>query len=280
MFKRLQKQENGSDSSSSEDDSKITKKPTKVLILSSRGINHRQRHLLLDLVNLLPHSKKDSKFDSKNNIQELNQLAEMNNSDYVLYLEIRKRDDCYMWISKTPQGPSAKFLVFNVHTLDELNMTGNCIKGTRAILSFDSTFDSEPHWTVCKDLLQNAFGTSENHRKSKPYFDHIFQFSIADNRIWFRNYQIVEKQVDNETQVSLVEIGPRFVLDLIRIFEGSFKGSTLFQNEQFVSPNTIRSMQKEKYASKYKNRANANEERQERIKEAVLPENELDHVFD
>ncbi len=31
------------------------------------------------------------------------------------------------------------------------------------------------------------------------------------------------------SEASLVEIGPRFVLKLIRIFEGSFGGPTLFQ---------------------------------------------------
>lgn len=282
MLKRQLRVENdgGISDSSSEEEVSHVKKNTKVLLLSSRGVNQRQRHLLLDLLNLLPHSKKDAKFDNKNNITDLNELAELHNCDYVMYFEIRKRDDCYLWLSKTPEGPSAKFLVFNVHTLDELNMTGNCIKGTRALLSFDATFDAHPHWTIVKDLLQNTFGTAKNHRKSKPYYDHIFNFTIADNRIWFRNYQIVEKDVEGKTEVSLVEIGPRFVLDLIRIFEKSFMGSTLFENEQFISPNTIRSEAKAKFANKYKQRSVANEVKQQRTDEAVLPDNELNHVFD
>ena len=32
----------------------------------------------------------------------------------------------------------------------------------------------------------------------------------------------------------------RFVLDIVRIFQGSFGGPTLFQNEAFVSPNAVR----------------------------------------
>ena len=55
--------------------------------------------------------------------------------------------------------------------------------------------------------------------------------------------EIVEKDKDPEARpdedLSLVEIGPRFVLDIIRIFEGSFGGPTLFLNEDFVSPNTV-----------------------------------------
>jgi len=40
--------------------------------------------------------------------------------------------------------------------------------------------------------------------------------------------------------MSLVEIGPRFVLQVMRIFDGSFCGSTLFKNGDFVSPNTVK----------------------------------------
>jgi len=40
--------------------------------------------------------------------------------------------------------------------------------------------------------------------------------------------------------MSLVEIGPRFVLQVMRIFDGSFCGSTLYKNGDFVSPNTVR----------------------------------------
>ena len=33
--------------------------------------------------------------------------------------------------------------------------------------------------------------------------------------------------------------GPRFVLNLIRVFEGSFGGSTLYENPQYQSPNEV-----------------------------------------
>jgi hypothetical protein len=35
------------------------------LIIASRGISHRDRHLMSDLRDLMPHAKKDAKFDSK-----------------------------------------------------------------------------------------------------------------------------------------------------------------------------------------------------------------------
>jgi len=40
--------------------------------------------------------------------------------------------------------------------------------------------------------------------------------------------------------MSLVEIGPRFVLQVMRIFDGSFCGSTLYKNGEFVSPNMVK----------------------------------------
>lgn len=43
---------------------------------------------------------------------------------------------------------------------------------------------------------------------------------------------------------SLVEIGPRFVLNPIKVFDGSFCGQVMYENPDYVSPNTIRSMQK------------------------------------
>lgn len=45
--------------------------------------------------------------------------------------------------------------------------------------------------------------------------------------------QIVEKdalQPNGPPQMSLVEIGPRFVLTPIRIFEGAFGGATVYSN--------------------------------------------------
>jgi ribosome biogenesis protein BRX1 len=50
-----------------------------------------------------------------------------------------------MWAAKMPNGPSVKFHVQNIHTMHELNLTGNCLKGGRGVLSFDVGFD-ETEW--------------------------------------------------------------------------------------------------------------------------------------
>lgn len=44
-----------------------------------------------------------------------------------------------------------------------------------------------------------------------------------------------------EEDASLVEIGPRFVLNIIKLFQGSFGGPTLYENPGFKSPNMVKS---------------------------------------
>ena len=78
------------------------------------------------------------------------------------------------------------------------------------------------------------FGTPKLHPKSQPFIDHVMTFSWLDRRIWFRNYQIVQ-----ETG-SLAEIGPRFVLNPVKLFAGSFQGEKLWENPDFVSPTSVR----------------------------------------
>jgi len=167
----------------------------KVLILPSRGVTTRMRHLVNDIEALLPHSKKESKLDSKSDLHILNELAELNNCNNVLYFEARKAEDLYLWASKTPNGPSVKFYVQNIHTMDELKMTGNCLKGSRPVLSFDSSFDTpdqDPHWAVVRELFTHIFSVPRGARRSKPFVDRIMSFSVLDGKVWIRNFQIVE----------------------------------------------------------------------------------------
>lgn len=56
----------------------------------------------------------------------------------------------YLWIGKYPNGPSAKFQLQSVNASTELKMTGNCLKGSRPILSFDKSFTPSDN-----DFLKN-----------------------------------------------------------------------------------------------------------------------------
>ncbi|KAG6062242.1 hypothetical protein E4U17_000014 [Claviceps sp. LM77 group G4] len=251
----------------------IKKNKQRVLILSSRGVTYRHRHLLNDLAAMLPHGRKDVKFDSKSKLNELNELAELYNCNNVLFFEARKGKDLYIWLSKVPNGPTIKMHLQNLHTMEELHFTGNCLKGSRPILSFDAEFDTQPHLRLIKEVFLHTFGVPQGARKSKPFIDHVMGFSIVDGKIWVRNYQISEEEAslvqsgDAEeggkkskssstkaaanTEIKLIEIGPRFVLTPIVIQEGSFGGPIIYENREFVSPNQVRSDLRKAKASRH-----------------------------
>ncbi|KAK7131728.1 hypothetical protein R3I94_016760 [Phoxinus phoxinus] len=247
----------------------------RVLVFSSRGISFRTRHLMQDLKTMMPHSKADTKMDRKDKLFVVNEVCEIKNCNKCIFFEAKKKQDLYMWIANVPHGPSAKFLVQNVHTLAELKMTGNCLKGSRPLLSFDPKFDTEPHYALLKELFTQIFSTPQYHPKSQPFVDHVLTFTIADNRVWFRNYQIIEEDA------SLVEIGPRFVLNLIKIFQGSFGGPTLYENPHYQPPNTHRRMIRLATAHRQKERQMVKEIRKEKRSEEqeVMRPDVTDDVF-
>lgn len=132
-------------------------------------------------------------------------------------------------------------------------------------------------------------------RKTKPFVDHVMGFTIADSKIWIRCFEIRETAVtkaqhqqssNNEegeenknkaskvikttgekggggdTKISLIEIGPRFILTPIVILEGSFGGPVIYENKEFVSPNNVRSELRLSKAGRYNQRSEQRIERQ------------------
>lgn len=51
-------------------------------------------------------------------------------------------------------------------------------------------FDEQPHLQLLKELLIHMYATPKRHHKCKPFCDHVLSFNVADDRIWFRNYQV------------------------------------------------------------------------------------------
>lgn len=70
-----------------------------------------------------------------------------------------------------------------------------------------------------------------------------------------------KRKSDRDTNISLVEIGPRFVVTPIVILEGSFGGPVIYENKEFVSPNQVRADLRLSKAGRYNRR---NEEGMER----------------
>ncbi|PRD22907.1 UNVERIFIED_CONTAM: brix1 [Trichonephila clavipes] len=246
----------------------------RVLIFASRGISFRDRHLMNNLRTLLPHSKTECKMDKKKDLLMINEICEAKNCNLCIFFENRKHQDLYMWVSKVSDGPSAKFLIQNVHTMEELKLTGNCLKASRPILTFDDSFDSEPHLKLLKELFIQIFGTPKHHPKSQPFFDHVFNFKILDGRIWFRNYQI------EDDGVSLVEIGPRFTMNLIKIFDSSFSGSVLYTNANYITPNMHRRQLKLEAVKRFQDKVKTIEARAKRKPETSYPSDPTEVVFE
>ena len=165
------------------------------LVLCLRGATARYRHLLEDLRTLIPHHKKESKLDSGKNgaASAVNDIARMRGCNTVLFMECRKRQDAYLWLGRVGDnlGPSVKFHLTNVHTMDELRLTGNCMKGSRPILTFDESFNKHAHLKLLKSLFTDIFGTPRGHPKSKPFVDRVMAFYYADNKVRSLKFLVV-----------------------------------------------------------------------------------------
>jgi ribosome biogenesis protein BRX1 len=237
------------------------------------------RHLLADLNALLPHTYKDTKLDtksSKNYNAALNALADLHSCNYIFFLEARKHgQDLYLWLGKAPNGPTIKLSVSNVHTMGELGFGGNCLKGGRGLVIFDKSFEDgefaggQEHKGLVRELLRGIFCVPQKGvRGIKPFVDRITGIFGLDGRIWVRVYEIREADKkgqdggdNSSTDVSLVEVGPRFVLTPIVILEGSFGGPVIYENKEFVSPNQVRGELRLKKAGRHDRRTDERKQR-------------------
>ncbi|KAJ5591090.1 Ribosome biogenesis protein BRX1 [Penicillium hetheringtonii] len=252
---------------------------TRVLILTSRGVTHRHRHLMADLCALLPHTHKETKLDTKKKTAGynllLNSLADLHSCNMIFFLEARKNgQDLYLWLARPPNGPTIKFHLNNLHTMGELGagFAGNCLKGGRGLVVFDKSFDEQG-----PDM---GAGAPRGVKGMKPFVDRIIGIFGVDGKIWIRVYEIRESESggvkkDGEAtvkpvpkgkdaglpEVSLVEIGPRFVLTPIVILEGSFGGPVIYENKEYVSPNQVRREIRLNKAGRYASRRDTQTDR-------------------
>lgn len=180
---------------------------------------------MLDMRQIMPHSKKDVKFSKRDSLCALNELAGLSNCDKCLYFENRKGKILLMWASNINGGPSVKFLVKNVHTMQDIKLIGNSLRGSRPILSFDDHFERIPHLRLIKEIFIQIFNVPYKHPKSQPFVDHVATFSFLDGHIWFRNYQILDQK-----DMTMAEIGPRMALMPMLILSASFQGEVLWAN--------------------------------------------------
>ena len=181
-----------SSNSSNETKNKNWINKTRILIVASRGVSHQERHLVNDLISLIPNSKKECKIERDIASEELNNICYMHSCKFCIYFEHRKRE-LVMWIFRSPGGPLAKFSVTNIHALNEIKLIGNCIKYSRPLLSFDKSFEESPHLLLLKELFTQCFNSPRGHPKTRPFYDHQICFYNINNQIFIRVYQILNE---------------------------------------------------------------------------------------
>lgn len=253
----------------------------KILLISGRGIGARQRYLMKDLEAILPNVKKDNKLDSKN-LSLLNEMAYLENCSHCMFFEPHKYDELYLWLSACPNGPSIKFYVHNILTVMELNSIGNFTYGTRPLLSFDPNISQINQGSLIQNVLTSIFNVPAGHRKGHlhEFYERIFHFSVLDGKLWMRHYQILTDGCPQEQNILLDgmflrEIGPRFVLEPVKIFEGSFRGKIIWSNTSFKSLASAHIEEKKKNISKYAKRVRSSSMSALRKNNSYLPSDNL-----
>nr|XP_027193614.1 ribosome biogenesis protein BRX1-like [Dermatophagoides pteronyssinus] len=221
----------------------------RTLTFCSRGVTQHHRHLLQDFQAIMPHHISEPKWDKRLSLEHIVEAAELKNCNNVMFFEAKKYEHLYLYLVRCPDGPTAKFQVFNIHTMNETRFLGNCTKNSRPIMVFSKEFSVEPHLGLLEEMFVQIIGCPKYHPKSSPFFDHILSFFYLQGKILIRHYQIISKKLDNViANQELREIGPRLVLEPIRIFSGCFGGATLWKNPDYKTPTALSIEAKKKLA--------------------------------
>ena len=200
----------------------------RTLLLCTRGVKARHRHLLRDLLQLLPHGKLGSKLPTDDGLSGVLELCEDGGCGSALLLDARDPRRLFLWAANCPDGPSAMFQVVNTHTVAELKFDARRVSGARNVLVFDPAFNESSEMRVLKALLTSAFavpGDAAATTSGAPLpARHSVSFAWLDGRVWMRVYRIETNPAGN---LDVAEIGPRLVLLPTRIIASGFGGAIL-----------------------------------------------------
>ncbi|CAD8194145.1 unnamed protein product [Paramecium octaurelia] len=203
-----------------------------ILIVPTRNLDLQHRHFMLDIMNILPHSKKTNKIKYEQLRQVIPSLCENHKcNSFIVFHTISNQ--LILVFGSYPSGPTVKFSVLNITTIKDLQLAGNFSKKGRVLLQFDQRFNNITKYKLLKEIITLLFNVSQA-RFTDNFIDRIFTFTTegeAQNRIWFRQFEIFE-------QKNLREIGPRFGLELISIEEGLAQGNMLYQGQQIDASQT------------------------------------------
>ena len=132
--------------------------PASVLVLGTRGLKARHRHLMQDILRLLPHGQAGAKLDAQESgLRGVVSACEEADCSSALLLDARDPRRLYLWTAGCPDGPSAMLRVQNVHTVAELNLAARRCANVRNLLAFDSSFEASSERRVLRALLTRIF---------------------------------------------------------------------------------------------------------------------------
>lgn len=245
----------------------------RTILLSSKGTNQKERQLIKDFIQILPHCKTDSKLEKREIQEQIKSICQMNSATNYMYFENRGKKT-FLYIGKYPEGPTIKYLIKNCVAGNDLRYTGNCLKSSRPILSFGSEFQNNIQKKLEKNLWVDILNVPNNHPKSQPFVDKIFAFNYVKGISYFRNYQI-KQNGHKTTDVELIEIGPRMNLELIRVFSGVLGGETLYKNPNFVSATEERRLKNKKIDKIRKKKVKNLKVREKRMKNLEFSKDKL-----
>ncbi|CAD8208133.1 unnamed protein product [Paramecium pentaurelia] len=203
-----------------------------ILIVPTRNLDLQHRHFMLDIMSILPHSKKTNKIKYEQLRQVIPSLCENHKcNSFIVFHTISNQ--LILVFGSYPSGPTVQFSVLNITTIKDLQLAGNFSKKGRVLLQFDQRFDTIVKYKLIKEIITLLFNVAQA-RFTDNFIDRIFTFTTegeAQNRIWFRQYEVYQ-------QKELREIGPRFALELISIDEGLSSGNILYQGSSINASQT------------------------------------------
>lgn len=57
-----------------------------------------------------------------------------------MYFEVKKKINFSIWLGRYPEGPSVKLGISGMVLTKDVKFQGNCVKGSRHVLSFEKVF--------------------------------------------------------------------------------------------------------------------------------------------
>eukprot|EP00768_Dysnectes_brevis_P003697 gnl/Dysnectes_brevis/262_a293_4957.p1 GENE.gnl/Dysnectes_brevis/262_a293_4957~~gnl/Dysnectes_brevis/262_a293_4957.p1 ORF type:complete len:299 (+),score=72.25 gnl/Dysnectes_brevis/262_a293_4957:34-930(+) len=247
----------------------------RVLTIHSK-LSTKQRELKQDLERLMPHHKRESRFESSDSIVDICELAEHRKCDTIAYFEGRHHE-MFLWLAAMPAGPTIRFHVHEIATTKDLSFQGNHRIGTRPLLSFDSGFDGEAVPRVCKELLKRTFATPCRHHKSAPFVDHVMQFGLLKDLIPIRSFGFDIKTAGRQQAPELLEAGPRFTLQPLMVLREALRGKAIWRNPGYVGKTEQLATERAQAAS----RLRAKREHKDTVmqRDLSLPVNPIDGIL-